>query len=183
MKKGIILFSGAHGVGKSFFIKEKLKDSVDDIVCVSASELIRQYQNAEDAGYKKVKNVEVNQGILLKALKPLEELIDKNIFLLDGHLCIINSNSGIERVSESFILGAQIIGIILLQEEISIIEQRQRERDGINLSAEMIREIQHEEKLFAEFLFQKYQIPFEIIASECSCDKFLRIINAMKEGA
>lgn len=74
-------------------------------------------------------------------------------------------------------------GVILLQEEIPIIEQRQKVRDGLSLSAEMISEIQCKEKLYAELLFKKYKIPFEIISSECRRDQFLKIINAMKEGA
>lgn len=181
MEKGIILFSGVHGVGKGYFIKKNLKDREDDILYVSASGLIRQYRNSEDAGYKKVKDVDGNQELLLLALNRMEISTDK-IILLDGHLCIINSNSEIERISEAFILKAQIRGVILLQEEIAIIEQRQSLRDGISLPAGMIREIQYEEKLYAELLLKKYQIPFEIISSECSCNKFWRIINAMKEG-
>ena len=181
MEKGIILFSGVHGVGKGYFVKENIKDN-DDIICVSASELIRQYQNSEDAGYKKVKDVEGNQEILLDALRRMEMSVDKSI-LLDGHLCIINSNSEVEAISESFISKAQVIGVILLQEEIPIIEQRQKVRDGISLSAEMIREIQCKEKLYAELLFKKYKIPFEVISDECRREQFLKIINTMKEGA
>lgn len=180
MEKGIILFSGVHGVGKGFFIKENIKDN-DDIICVSASELIRQYRNSEDAGYKKVQDVEENQEILLVALRRMEMSVDKSI-LLDGHLCIINSNNEVETISESFISKAQMKGVILLQEEIPIIEQRQKVRDGLSLSTEMIREIQCKEKLYAELLFKKYKIPFEIISSECRRDQFLKIINTMKEG-
>lgn len=181
MGNGIILFSGVHGVGKGYFIKENIKDN-DNIICVSASELIRQYRNSEDAGYKKVKDVEGNQEILLDALRRMVMSVDKSI-LLDGHLCIINSNSEVETISDSFISKAQMKGIILLQEEIPIIEQRQKARDGLSLSAEMIREIQCKEKLYAELLFKKYKIPFEIISSECRRDQFLKIINTMKEGA
>lgn len=180
MEKGIILFSGAHGVGKGHFIKENLKDGEEHILCVSASGLIRQYRNSEDAGYKKVKDVNENQEILLFALKHMEIPKDK-IILLDGHLCIINSNSNIERISETFILKAQIKGVILLQEAVPVIAQRQNLRDGISLSAGMIREIQYEEKLYAELLLKKYQIPFEVISGGCSRNKFLEIINAMKE--
>ena len=35
MGKGVILFSGVHGVGKGYFIKENIKDN-DDIICISA---------------------------------------------------------------------------------------------------------------------------------------------------
>ncbi len=181
MKKGIILFSGVHGVGKGHFIKENLKYGEDDILCVSASGLIRQYRDVEDVGYKRVKDVDGNQEILLLALKQAEISAD-GIILLDGHLCIINSNSEIERISETFISKAQIKGIILLQEEVPVIKQRQKLRDGICFSAGMIREIQYEEKLYAELLLKKYQIPFELVSSECSRNKFLEIINEMKGG-
>lgn len=179
MEKGIILFSGTHGIGKGHFIKENLKDGEDDILCVSASELIGQYRNSEDAGYKKVKDVDGNQEILLLALKHIS--IDRTI-LLDGHLCIINSNNEIERISESFISKAKIKGVILLQEETSLIEHGQNLRDGISLTTEMIKAIQHEEKLYAERLLKRYEIPFAIISSECTREDFLRMINAMKEG-
>lgn len=177
MGKKVILLSGVHGVGKGYFIAKKLKES-DEIICFGASELIRQYQDSEDAGYKKVKNVSGNQEILLEALNHAKRNINKHV-LLDGHLCIINSDDKIERIPEAFILQAGIKGIILLQEQISIIEQRQQSRDGIGLSDKMIGKIQCEEKEYAESLFKKYQIPFKIISSKCKRDEFLQIINEM----
>lgn len=180
MKKGMILFSGVHGVGKGYLISKNVKD-VDNIVCFGASALIQQYQNSEDAGYKKVKNVLGNQEILLAALHNVDMSTDK-ILLLDGHLCIINSNNEIERIPEAFILQAETKGIIILQEKTSLIAQRQQSRDGKGLSTEMINRIQCEEKAFAELLLEKYKIPFKIISGEYGRDDFLRIINEMKEG-
>jgi adenylate kinase len=178
MGKSVILFSGVHGVGKGYFISKNLKEK-DNFICFGASALIQLYRNSEDAGYKKVRNVSGNQEILLEALKQAKMSVDKHI-LLDGHLCIINSDDKIERIPESFILEAPIKGIVLLQESSSIVSQRQQLRDGNAISNKMINMIQYEEKNYAKLLSEKYQIPFEIISSKCERDEFLRIINEME---
>lgn len=178
MTKSIILFSGVHGVGKSYFIRENLKDK-SDIVCVGASELLQNYRSSEDAGYKKVNDVAGNQELLLDALAHLEIPIGKVVFL-DGHLCVINSRNEIEKIPETFILKAKIRGIVLLQEKISLISQRQKLRDGKCLPDEIINEIQCQEKAYAELLLKKYQIPFEVISSGGGSDKILKMIGEMR---
>ncbi len=180
MNRNVILFSGVHGVGKGFFISKNIK-VMDPVICIGASTLIRQYQNSEDAGYKKVKNVWENQETLLKALQHVKISSDK-VLLLDGHLCIINSNTEIERIPVSFLLRAKIKGIIFLQEKSPLIVKRQQLRDGKCLSNEIVDRIQYEERVFSEMLFEKYQIPFEVISGTCQRDDFLGIIHGMMEG-
>lgn len=177
MIKKIFLLSGVHGVGKGHFIDEKLKD-VSNISAIGASTLIEKYKKSEDSGYKKVKDVSENQRVLLGALKQLQNDANKDI-LLDGHLCIINSLNSIERIPESFMIEAPISGIILLQECVSEIVQRQKLRDGITLSKSLIEKIQTEEKEYAEFLLKKLNIPYKIISSKCDKDQFLKLIHEM----
>ena len=56
-----ILLSGVHGVGKGFFL-ENIKKYIQSYNIYSASSLIEKFQPSADAGYKKVSNVNSNQG-------------------------------------------------------------------------------------------------------------------------
>ena len=65
-----VLFSGVHGVGKSFFLK-KISQRIEGYDIYSASALIEKYHASTDAGYKRVKNVDENQDILVRAIKEI----------------------------------------------------------------------------------------------------------------
>ena len=84
-----IILSGVHGVGKGYFIENKLVHA-PNLTVISASGIIAQYHDAEDAGNKRVNDVEGNQKILLNALKNYFEIHKENV-LLDGHLVILDT--------------------------------------------------------------------------------------------
>lgn len=171
----IILFSGTHGVGKGCFLKE---NSFEGIRVFTASELIKEFKQTEEDGYKQVENVEDNQNILLKALQIKYDRENMTI-ILDGHLCLINKFNKIERIPEGFFLNAKIKGIIILQGNVPEIKNNLMKRDGQEWDAAFINMIQDEEKKYAEFLYDKYRIPFIVINNKCN--NFKKVIADILE--
>ena len=123
-----IIFSGAHGVGKGYFL-DKVREHMQHYDIYSASKLIEKYQPSSDAGYKKVSNVSNNQDILLKAIKD-EVLHTTRNYIIDGHLCVFNARGEVERIPEYFFSDAYITGIVLLQDEPRKICERIEQRDS-----------------------------------------------------
>lgn len=177
MNKKMILFSGVHGVGKGYFLSKNIPEEGEFSV-VEASELISRYKEAEDAGYKKVKDISENQLFLLKALEE-ERCRIKNNIILDGHLCMINVSGGIECIPEKFIEKALISGIILLQDEAEAVASRLKKRDGFELSVDLIETIQHKEKEYCDFLKKKYNISYAIINNTYNYQQLYEIIRNM----
>lgn len=176
--KKLFLLSGVHGVGKGYFLKNILKDD-SNYTILEASNLIRQYKEAEDAGYKMVKDVSDNQRVLLKALITEKGQVKTDI-ILDGHLCIINKNGDIERIPEEFLVKASVYGIILLQDDVDSIIRRQNLRDGVGLKKQTIVKIQEDEIRYCELLRNELKIPFIVIEGKCTHNQFIKEINQMQ---
>ena len=167
-----ILFSGAHGVGKGFFL-DRVRENIQHYDIYTASKLIEKYQPSTDAGYKKVSNVSNNQDILIKALKDEGHHNTRN-FIIDGHLCIFNARGEVERIPEYFFSEAQITGIVLLQDEPRIICERIKQRDSSQISMKDIERIQNEERKYASELHEKFHIANIIISHECTAEQFVK---------
>lgn len=177
MGNKLILLSGVHGVGKSYFLKDRFAcDARFEVV--SASDLIGRFKKADDAGYKKVYDVQNNQQILLTELLNEKNRVSKDI-ILDGHICILNETGTSEYIPEKFFLDAGVNGIILLQDDVDIIAQRQDQRDGLVLDKNIIREMQEKEKWYCERLFSKYNIGHHVIDSTCEYSKFCKIVDRL----
>ena len=172
---GIILFSGVHGVGKGYFLKQK-KELIGEYNIYTASEMIAKYKIADDVGYKKVKDIDDNQKVLIKALKIESQNTDKKI-ILDGHLCLLNLYGDVERIAENFLLDCNIIGIIFLQDEPQIICERLKKRDAMLIEQEKIEDLQNEEKIYANKLFMKYGIKYKVITHGCPEILFEQILD------
>lgn len=177
MSKGIILFSGVHGVGKGYFLKNVLGES-EEFVVLEASKLISKYKEAADSGYKKVANVSQNQDILLDALVCERRNTEKRI-ILDGHICVLNSNGEVERISREFFIKSSIKSIILLQDDIERILQRQEKRDGKSIPGEILDKMQKEEEQYCQSLLVENNISYQIIRNSCTCQQFCNIIESM----
>lgn len=175
--KKIFLLSGVHGVGKGYFL-ENILGADSNYTILGASNLIRQYKDAEDAGYKMVKDVSDNQKVLLKALIAEKRQIKTDI-ILDGHLCIINRNGDIERIPKEFLIKASVHGIILLQDDVENIIKRQNLRDGVGLEKQTIVKIQEDEIKYCEYLKNELNVPYIVIDGECTYNQFIKELNQM----
>lgn len=175
--KKLLLLSGVHGVGKSYFLQNILKDDMRYTI-LEASILIRQYKDAEDAGYKMVNDVSDNQKVLLEALIKEKKQLKTDI-ILDGHLCIINKNGDIERIPEEFFIKASVQGIILLQDTVEEIIKRQNLRDGVCLEKQTIFKIQEDEIKYCELLKCKLNVPYTVITEKCTYNQFINELSQM----
>ena len=143
-----IILSGVHGVGKGYFIKNKL-EHISNLTVISASGIIAQYHDAEDAGNKRVNDVDGNQKLLLEAVKTFFE-IHKETVLMDGHLVILDTNDNIKKIPTSFFEKGMFDTIILLQDEVQLIYDRLYARDGTHkLEMNLIDQIQKKEEEYA----------------------------------
>ncbi len=167
-----ILFSGVHGVGKGFFL-DKMNKEIEGYNIYSASALIEKYQASTDAGYKKVSNVKNNQDVLTRAIKEVK-LKGENSFILDGHLCIFNSEGNVVRIPESFFYETRIEGIVLLRDHPDVIFDRIKSRDGNEISVQCIQQMQDEEEKYAKELSEKYGIPYIVVTHGCTGDEFMQ---------
>lgn len=177
MNNKVVLLSGVHGVGKSFFVQSRLSGIKNLNIC-SASQLIYQYKDREKIGYKLVSDVSANQDILLMAIKYYQNQNPGNI-LLDGHICLLNNKSEVERVPLEFFLGVPISAIILLQDTVPAIKLRQCQRDNISMDHKLIKLLQSEEEDYCSFLRKEYSIPYIKISPSDSKEKVLEIIDCL----
>ena len=166
----LFLLSGAHGVGKGFFLK-RVKYDIQDYEVLSASGLIERHHTSTDAGYKKVSNVDNNQDVLIRAINEEKKNNKKNI-ILDGHLCVFNAEGKVERIPEYFFIQAGITGIILLQDDSKRICDRIKHRDLSLISQDDIEQMQNEEQKYAEELKEKYHIDYMKITHEWTGEQF-----------
>lgn len=165
-----ILFSGVHGVGKGFYL-DRVKKYIKNYDVYSASSLIERYQSPTDAGYKKVRNVNQNQDVLIKAIREVKKN-NKKDFILDGHLCIFNAKEEIVRIPEYFFTDAQISGIVILQDDPRKICDRIRQRDSYKVNINILEQMQEEERKYARDLQRKDKINYIIISHECTGEQF-----------
>lgn len=177
VKRKIILLSGVHGVGKGYYLKNYIRPS-GKFEILEASKLISKYKKADDAGYKKVKNVSDNQQVLLRALEEEKRKLRSDI-ILDGHLCVLNNEGNIECIPDSFIIEASITNIVLLQDEVENIVRKQTERDGLSMPIELVKAVQKAELKQCRILANKYELPYNVINMECSFQQFCKIVNIM----
>lgn len=171
------LFSGAHGVGKGYFLK-KVDNKIENYMILSASALIGNYKCATDAGYKKVTHVNKNQDVLISALNQEQNNSKKDI-ILDGHICIYNADGLTERIPEYFFIDGRIDGIIILQDSEVEISKRINQRDAKTITIDDIIKMQDEERKYAEVIEEKYFIKHKIISHEGSVEQFEIVLKEL----
>jgi adenylate kinase len=119
-----------------------------EIPFFSASELISKARNSAFKKDKTVLDIDENQKYLLAAVNKLRE--DHPCFILDGHFCLLNELSEVQRVPYDLFLYLKPEAIIVLTEKPDIIVKRRKERDGINILVNSIENFQNEEVLYAK---------------------------------
>ncbi len=170
-----VLLSGVHGVGKSYFVEHRIKEKYS-IEVLSASQLISKYHDAEDAGDKKVKDIDLNQAIIASELYKIK-CSKSNDYILDGHLIIINKDGNLERIPYDFFKSELLDSVILLVDDVDVIYNRMKKRDGYSkISKEMIEKIQKSEIDYALELKEK-DIEIRIINPQEEDDSFSDLLR------
>lgn len=151
------LICGVHGVGKTVFAKKLCQELL--LEYYSASELIKKMSNREVSEYKKVQHISDNQELLLEALSEVND----SHYILDGHLCLINTQNRIERISYDTFRVMNIESIYIVVEAPEKIQHRLKNRDNQIWNLGLIASFQQEEFAYAKYLSEKMNIPLKII--------------------
>lgn len=152
MKK-VIFLSGIHGVGKGFISKQIEKEI--NIPIYEASKLIRLNGGLIDKN-KKVNNVNSNQNLLVDSIN---NLVEHDIFILDGHTSLINKENIIESINIDIFRKINIIGIVSIYDDVNIISERLYKRDNINFDKILLDNLQKSELLNTKKLSEELGIP------------------------
>lgn len=149
----VILLTGIHGVGKKY-ISSKIKAKID-IPIYSASSLIRinNYKSDEN---KKVDNIDKNQEILSINIK---KYIQEDLIILDSHTCLLDNKSNITKINNKWLKELNIIGIILLNDDLEIIQKRLLERDNLSFDLTYLKKFNKCEKETCFHFSKEYNIP------------------------
>lgn len=155
----IIFIGGVHGVGKTtlcnyLFSKLYIKN-------YSCSGLISKLNSEKINDNKRVSNVEENQDILLQAKR--EYLNKEEIYILDGHFCLVNSEDKIVRVPFDTFRSLGIKIILVLVDDAEKIIKRLEKRDSRVCSLSLIEELQSNEIEYAKYISDKLNIECKII--------------------
>ena len=142
--KNIIFIGGIHGVGKGT-ICENIADN-NNVIHLSASKILK-WKDISSTHNKLVNDLDSTQKRLINGLNSV--IIEKNIYLLDGHYCLINSKGILEKIAEKTfeLIDPQIIAIVI--EEVEKIHERLIIRDGVNYSIPFLRDFQNMEINYA----------------------------------
>jgi adenylate kinase len=171
----MIFVSGVHGVGKTYLcdiLKKKF-----EIEAYSASQLISIQKGKQFSNDKLTHDIENNQDFLVAAVDELKE--KGELFLLDGHFCLLDEKGCITRISKDVFFNMKPSLMILLTEDPKIIVERRFQRDGIRLNEKEIALFQESEILYAKEISNELKVPLEISKGTQDIDK---ILNLFKKG-
>jgi adenylate kinase len=159
LKNKIIFFGGIHGVGKSTICKKLCLELGGGYL--SASELINwKGLNSDDPSAKKVLNIQETQQRLIKSLSSLTS--SDKLFLLDGHLSLLNSKGLPERIPASTIETIAPIMICVITDDPEKISERLSSRDNKEYKAADLEIFQNLEVEYARELSNNLNIPLSI---------------------
>lgn len=150
----MVFISGIHGVGKSYFCKQL--SNIFDLKVLSASQIIKQSKGHSDYN-KHVKDVAANQTALIYGLRSIPRSAS---YLLDGHFCLLNNNTNIEKIPIDVFHQIQVDACIFLSDEPYEIQQRLIKRDGNALSLEQINSFQEAEHLHGRSICDYLEVPY-----------------------
>ena len=157
--KNIIFVGGVHGVGKGTICNEIAFKT--GLIHITASQILK-WEEISDSDNKLVKNIASTQSRLIKGLKNLIKKDQK--YLLDGHLCLLNSDRIPSRINENTFdqINPKVIAIVI--DDVKNIVKRLEARDGKRYDVEILNELQQMEIEYAKYLSDKKLIPYiEII--------------------
>lgn len=168
MKNRTVFIGGVHGVGKTHFCNSLVGRF--DVEHVTASSLIGQHINhSED---KTVSNIEKNQLILADELSRYQT--NCRTILLDGHFCLLNSNSDIQDVPLATFKAISPYAIFLLKDDPASIVVRLSNRDDRAYSTDLLSTLQVREIERAGLVSQSLNVPLIVIEPMVDFDKSLK---------
>lgn len=150
----IIFIGGIHGVGKSSICREICNKF--NIQHLSASELIKWNELNEDPKNKKVIDIPDTQTRLIIGLQIAVK--ENKYYLLDGHYCLLNTESEIIRVPLETFKQINPKKLILILDNVSEIKKRLETRDNRLYDIGLLTSLQNEELAYAKELSQALRV-------------------------
>lgn len=152
MSKGQVVFlGGVHGVGKSTLAALCKESGVEHL---RASDLIKQASSeARFDERKRVKDVDGNQGILMRSLNA--RISSGGKFLLDGHFTLFNAAGEIEKIPLATFQAILLpLGVAVVVDAPEAIIARLQTRDKVGHDLLALKQMQEQEILHAETIAQ-----------------------------
>lgn len=163
----MIFVCGIHGVGKTFFCEKLSKRT--KLPMFSASRLILDNKE-KNFKNKQVDNIDINEEVLIDQINKLQSQY-KN-FILDGHLCLLDKQSKIERIRKEVFEQMNIHFLITLIDNPSVIKKRMYERDGIIWKESFVKKFQESEVNYTRYLSRKLNLDYCIMTNNSDDIKF-----------
>ena len=179
MNKNLVFVSGVHGVGKSTFCTN-FKNYYSDLEIISASSLIKNYKLNSFNKFKQVKNIEDNQGVLIKALSKYKTT--KSLTFLDGHFCLLDQQSIPQKITAKTFMRLNISLIVLLVIPIEILIERLRIRDDFSHSHNILSELQDLEFESANQIAEELEIPLIVLTDKEIMEDFKVTVSKVLEA-
>lgn len=162
MFRNTIFVGGIHGVGKSTICKEI--SSQTGLKYLSASQVLKWGKVSESPNSKLVADVSHTQDLLLSGLKSL--IVPEEIYLLEGHYCLLDSNASIARVPEETFAAINPVLFGLIVDDEHKIQERAKGRDGEAYTLALYVEMQAEEIRYANEIAGLINVPLKIFRPE-----------------
>lgn len=171
-----IFVGGIHGVGKGHLCSY-LIEIFKDIKHLSASEVLEW----DKSNNKEVDNVEDTQNRLIKNLKKIISPDEK--YLLDGHFCLLKTNSTFEQIPlDTFREINPILIILLIEDNVETIKDQLDKRDNKNYNLDLLEEFQSRELSRAKAISDELGVECVQVSSN-EIDDILPIINRVLQMA
>lgn len=174
----MFFLSGIHGVGKTT-IGKRLENELQ-LKCYTASALIEHGTGHGMSLDKKVSDIVYNQTALVEEVEKLKTY-NRN-FILEGHLCVLDANGNVQRISSDTFFKMNPRRIIVLVDDVSKIAERNHGRGDRLSSEEFLRDFQQAEVDYGEVIGQLLQIPVQISKNdEAGFKDILSFLRQMEE--
>jgi Archaeal adenylate kinase len=154
----LIFIGGIHGVGKTTLCNEIV--NIYQIPAFSASRIISELKNQNFPSDKLIPDIDVNQALLIEGLKNTKS--KEQLFILDGHFCLINENRSISKIPETVFQQIGPTACIVVIDNVNSIIRRLKTRDNIDYEPAFIKHFQDEEINHAISLANTLNIPYHI---------------------
>lgn len=169
-----IMVTGIHGVGKDFILNQII-DKLN-LKYYNASSLIK-LEIGESDNNKQVKDIDYNQKILIQSIK---KNVFEDTFILNGHLCIIDDKKNIQKIKKEILAEFNLVGIVLIIDDVKTIIKRIYERDKKNLSELFLNELQLLEKEYAKEISNEFNIPLFVHRNGNDLEEIIEVINGFE---
>lgn len=170
----LIFLGGVHGTGKGVFCEQLCRATPWQYL--SASELLKWTEYAEDPRNKAVRSIPETQERLLAGLERVCNPGER--YVLDGHFTLLDASNNVSRVDQQIFESIAPEAILVKTERSALVKERLQLRDGKTYPLTLIERMLADEATYSEELSRQLNVPYLLITpgSEAEC---IMTISAM----